>query len=123
MNISQMQAEDESIELLKKENADLKRKVSQIEKRYREDVLYAREKSMYSVDEWCYRNSVSKFVFYRLQKEGRGPRLTSIKGTRRQFITADDDKEWLMTNSNFDRDKNFDNHQKPIDISDHQLTS
>jgi hypothetical protein len=66
---------------------------------------------------------MSKFVFYRLQKEGRGPQLTSIKGTRRQFITAHDDKKWLTTNKNFDTNKKFDNHQKPTDISEHQVIS
>jgi len=48
--------------------------------------------NMFSVSGFCAHHSVSRSLFYRLQKEERGPRLTKIG--RRTLITAESAAEW-----------------------------
>ena len=48
--------------------------------------------SMLSVAAFCAQHSVSRSLFYRLLKDGRGPRLTKI--SRRTLISAEAAAEW-----------------------------
>jgi len=48
--------------------------------------------NMFSVSGFCAHHSVSRSLFYRLQKEERGPRLTKIG--RRTLISAESAAEW-----------------------------
>ena len=49
-------------------------------------------RSMLSVSAFCADHGVSRSLFYRLIKEGRGPRLTKI--ARRTLISAEAAAEW-----------------------------
>jgi len=49
-------------------------------------------RSMLSVSAFCADHGVSRSLFYRLSKEGRGPRLTKI--ARRTLISAEAAAEW-----------------------------
>jgi predicted DNA-binding transcriptional regulator AlpA len=48
--------------------------------------------SMLSIPAFCADHGVSRSLFYRLIKEGRGPRLTKI--ARRTLISAESAAEW-----------------------------
>ena len=48
--------------------------------------------SMLSVSAFCADNGLSRSLFYRLLKHGRGPRLTKI--ARRTLISAESAAEW-----------------------------
>ena len=48
--------------------------------------------NMFSVAAFCAQHSVSRSLFYRLLKEGRGPRVTKI--SRRTLISAEAAAEW-----------------------------
>jgi len=48
--------------------------------------------SLQSVPEFCTDNGVSRSLFYRLVKEGRGPRLTKV--ARRTLISSEAAAEW-----------------------------
>ena len=48
--------------------------------------------SLQSVPEFCTDNGVSRSLFYRLVKEGRGPRLTKI--ARRTLVSSEAAAEW-----------------------------
>jgi predicted DNA-binding transcriptional regulator AlpA len=47
---------------------------------------------MFSVPAFCADHSLSRSLFYRLVKEGRGPRLTKI--ARRTLVSAEAAAEW-----------------------------
>jgi predicted DNA-binding transcriptional regulator AlpA len=48
--------------------------------------------SLQSVPAFCTDNGVSRSLFYRLIKEGRGPRVTKV--ARRTLISAESAAEW-----------------------------
>jgi predicted DNA-binding transcriptional regulator AlpA len=48
--------------------------------------------SLQSVPEFCADNGISRSLFYRLVKEGRGPRITKIAG--RTLISAEAAFDW-----------------------------
>ena len=48
--------------------------------------------SMHTVPAFCADNSLSRSLFYRLVKEGRGPRLAKVG--RRTLISAEAAAEW-----------------------------
>jgi predicted DNA-binding transcriptional regulator AlpA len=48
--------------------------------------------SLQSVPAFCADNGVSRSLFYRLVKDGRGPRLTKI--SRRTLISAESAADW-----------------------------
>ena len=48
--------------------------------------------SMFSVAAFCAQHSVSRSLFYRLLKDGRGPRLTKV--SRRTSISSESAAEW-----------------------------
>jgi hypothetical protein len=48
----------------------------------------------FTVNEWCRRYRVSRGTFYKLQREGRGPRLMKIGTATR--ITPEADAEWRV---------------------------
>ena len=48
--------------------------------------------SMFSVTAFCADNGLSRSLFYRLLKDGLGPRLTKI--SRRTLISAEAAAEW-----------------------------
>jgi predicted DNA-binding transcriptional regulator AlpA len=50
------------------------------------------EKAAYSIQEWAKRHSVSVPLFYKLQREGRGPRVIHIG--RRTPISVEADAQW-----------------------------
>ena len=98
MNIAAMHEEDSVIEQLKKRVANLERSNTLL-KRSKEEVDQHRD--MHSIDETCRRMNVSKPTFYALQKKGLAPRLTRLKGTRRQFVMDVDLQDWLSNEKNF----------------------
>lgn len=48
--------------------------------------------NLQSVPDFCTDNGVSRSLFYRLVKEGRGPRLTKV--ARRTLISSEAAAEW-----------------------------
>lgn len=48
-----------------------------------------------SVNDFCQANSISRSLFYKLQREGKGPRL--MKVGRRTLISAEAANEWRRT--------------------------
>jgi hypothetical protein len=48
---------------------------------------------VYDIKEWCLRRKISPPYFYKMQREGRGPRV--IRPGRRTLITATADRDWL----------------------------
>ena len=95
-------AEDNLIEHLQTEIANLKRANSNLKNRFNVD-LEAAGKDMYSIDEWCHKNSMSKVMFYKLVKEKKVPLPVSIHGLRRQFIRREDDEAWRKDVENFEK--------------------
>ena len=98
MNMAAIHHEDNVIEQLRKRVADLERSNTLLRKS-KEQVDQA--KDMYSIDEVCKRISISKPTFYALVKKKLAPRLTKLKGTRRQFVTQIDLDKWLEDEKNF----------------------
>ena len=49
-------------------------------------------KQAQSVAEFCRDNCISRSLFYKLQREGKGPRI--MKVGRRTLITSDSANEW-----------------------------
>jgi hypothetical protein len=52
----------------------------------------APERAAYSIREWCIRNGYSPSFYYKLQRQGRGPR--TIREGRRTTISREADEEW-----------------------------
>ena len=104
MNIQAAQVEDDVIESLKKDNANLRRSIKLLR---RNAEINAGQKNMMTVDDFCFRNSMSRGTYYALLADGLVPQpitLTNKKGEpvmRRQFIKLADEKEWLGNKSNF----------------------
>jgi hypothetical protein len=53
------------------------------------------QKSAFSVDEFCGRNSISRAFHYKLQKAGKGVRIRYVNN--KPIVTADDEREWLQS--------------------------
>ena len=49
-------------------------------------------KSTYSVNEFCHEHGISRGLFYRLLREGGGPRV--IKAGRRTLISREAAEDW-----------------------------
>jgi hypothetical protein len=54
--------------------------------------MHIEEKDAYSIQEWAKRHDVSVPLFYKLQREGRGPRVMHIG--RRTLISAEAAAQW-----------------------------
>jgi hypothetical protein len=50
------------------------------------------EKTAFSIDEFCFRNNISRGTYYNLKKEGRAPRVMTV-GTR-QIISEQAESDW-----------------------------
>jgi predicted DNA-binding transcriptional regulator AlpA len=48
---------------------------------------------MFTIDEWCQKNRLSRSTFYKLKKAGKAPRLAKVLEAVR--ITEEADKEWV----------------------------
>jgi predicted DNA-binding transcriptional regulator AlpA len=48
---------------------------------------------MFTIDEWCQKNRLSRSTFYKLKKVGKAPRLAKVLEAVR--ITEEADKEWV----------------------------
>jgi predicted site-specific integrase-resolvase len=48
---------------------------------------------MFTIDEWCQKNRLSRSTFYKLKKAGKGPRLAKVLDAVR--ITEEADKDWV----------------------------
>jgi hypothetical protein len=46
----------------------------------------------FTIAEWCAKRRISKAEFYRMKKEGRGPRVTENGALRR--ISPESDRAW-----------------------------
>jgi hypothetical protein len=50
----------------------------------------------FTVDEWCARYKFGRSFFYKLLRDGRGPRI--MKLGNRTLITVESDDEWRLAN-------------------------
>ena len=64
---------------------------------------------VYTVQEFCDAMQIGLSTFYRLRREGRGPKVVRILGMPR--IRADDAQAWLDANAEVDP-------QRPLDLGD-----
>jgi hypothetical protein len=55
----------------------------------------------YTVDEWCTRRRLCRASFYKLLKQGKGPRTYYVGN--RQYISADADAAWQAERENESR--------------------
>mgnify|MGYP001212966196 FL=1 len=100
MNIAAAHQEDDIVEKLKKENADLQRKVTLLEKHKKLTEQEINNRKRITVDQFCARNNLSKVMYYELAKEGLAPKsykLCNDKGEpviKRSFINISDEEAW-----------------------------
>lgn len=52
--------------------------------------------AVFTVDEWCARYKFGRSFFYKLLREGRGPRIMKLGS--RTLITVESDDEWRLAN-------------------------
>ena len=100
MNIAAAHQEDDIVEQLRKENADLQRKISLLEKHKKLTEQEINNRKRITVDQFCARNNMSKVMYYSLAKEGLAPKsykLCNDKGEpviKRSYINIADEEEW-----------------------------
>lgn len=51
---------------------------------------------VFTVDEWCARYKFGRSFFYKLLREGRGPKIMKLGS--RTLITVNSDNEWRLAN-------------------------
>tara|TARA_Y100001938_G_C8000550_1_gene384459 strand:+ start:133 stop:522 length:390 start_codon:yes stop_codon:yes gene_type:complete len=100
MNIAAAHQEDDIVEQLRKENADLQRKISLLEKHKKLNDQELNNRHSITIDQFCARNNLTKGLYYELANNNLAPKsykLTDDNGKpllRRSFIRIKDEKAW-----------------------------